>query len=260
MADWLGVDVSEDTPASKRCTKCGEDKPLNEYHPQRDGKYGIRGDCRVCVNVARRAKNSSGPRAQARAAERPGFKCCNRCWEVKPVGDFALASGGLYGVRGDCRECQHAAQAERNRKRYASDLEYRARRLAENARQRAEHPEAVRECQQRYYRKNREAVLAYSREWSRQNNLKRREYSYRQVAKRWGCKVGSVDLAAVVARYTACYLCGRDLAGSLDFDHVIPFSQGGPHIESNIRPTHRTCNRQKHARTPDQLPEGWLKL
>jgi hypothetical protein len=252
--------VPQDIPASKPCSKCGEDKPLNEYHPQRDGKDGVRGDCRVCVNAARRAKNANGPRARARAAERPGFKCCNRCWQVKPVEEFSPAKRGRYGVRGECKACASLKQSERNRRRWANDPEYRAKYLAENAKWREQNRDRHRELSKRHYRENRELKLEQGKQWRRDHRLKMIEYGHRQIALKWGVEVEPVDLAAVLARHPGCYLCGRPLETPLDFDHVIPFSQGGPHIESNIRPTHRTCNRQKHARTPDQLPEGWLKL
>lgn len=43
----------------KICTKCGEDKPLSEYH-KGAGKFGLRSDCKQCVRsrVAANYKNS----------------------------------------------------------------------------------------------------------------------------------------------------------------------------------------------------------
>ena len=40
--------MSNDTPASKACTKCGEVKPLGEFYKKKHGKYGVRADCKVC--------------------------------------------------------------------------------------------------------------------------------------------------------------------------------------------------------------------
>jgi len=47
---------------NKVCSKCGVDKPLEEYHKQKDGKFGVRGDCKVCVNTCKEAyrQNNSG--------------------------------------------------------------------------------------------------------------------------------------------------------------------------------------------------------
>ncbi len=32
----------------KICTKCGKEKELSEFHKQKDGKFGVRGDCKSC--------------------------------------------------------------------------------------------------------------------------------------------------------------------------------------------------------------------
>lgn len=37
--------------ASKRCSKCGEDKPLGDFHKQPSGKFGRHSWCRECFNA-----------------------------------------------------------------------------------------------------------------------------------------------------------------------------------------------------------------
>jgi len=32
----------------KRCSKCGEVKPISEFHKNKNGKYGVRADCKLC--------------------------------------------------------------------------------------------------------------------------------------------------------------------------------------------------------------------
>lgn len=32
----------------KRCSKCGEEKPLDAFNKERNGKYGRRGECKAC--------------------------------------------------------------------------------------------------------------------------------------------------------------------------------------------------------------------
>lgn len=50
----------------KRCTKCGEIKPLDAYHQNRYAADGRKSQCKACRNVAKRAylrgKGLSGPR------------------------------------------------------------------------------------------------------------------------------------------------------------------------------------------------------
>ena len=33
----------------KTCTKCRIEKDVSEFHKQKNGKYGVRGDCKDCV-------------------------------------------------------------------------------------------------------------------------------------------------------------------------------------------------------------------
>lgn len=40
---------------TKKCTNCGEIKPINEFYKQKDSKYGLQPECKQCNND--RAKN-----------------------------------------------------------------------------------------------------------------------------------------------------------------------------------------------------------
>jgi len=53
----------------KRCNKCGEEKPLSEYHSQRASKDGHKPSCKTCVkayNAARYQKNKEHMRRVCR--------------------------------------------------------------------------------------------------------------------------------------------------------------------------------------------------
>lgn len=50
-----------------------------------------------------------------------------------------------------------------------------------------------------------------------------------------------------------CYLCNMPIIeGSEQYDHIVPVSRGGTHTHENIRPTHRSCNARKWAKTPEE--------
>jgi len=36
---------------TKVCNKCGEEKSIDSYYKQKEGKFGVRGTCKVCDNV-----------------------------------------------------------------------------------------------------------------------------------------------------------------------------------------------------------------
>lgn len=53
------------TPKSRSCAKCGVEKPLEEFHRQKDGKFGRRSLCKVCT-----AKYREGNREKIRERAR----------------------------------------------------------------------------------------------------------------------------------------------------------------------------------------------
>lgn len=43
-----------------------------------------------------------------------------------------------------------------------------------------------------------------------------------------------------------CGICSRELAGTVEVDHILPRSAGGPDTWHNLHLVHRYCNRRKH--------------
>lgn len=49
--------------AAKKCSKCGEEKPLEQFHKQKECKGGHRPDCKVCFYAAARTRLKPGQHA-----------------------------------------------------------------------------------------------------------------------------------------------------------------------------------------------------
>lgn len=83
---------------SKRCTKCGEVKPLSEFN--RDGAHsdGRRSCCKACDSLRKRSKCNTVP---ADITE----KCCSRCGEVKPISEFYRDKRADDGLFSHCKAC-----------------------------------------------------------------------------------------------------------------------------------------------------------
>lgn len=93
--------VDPATPLSKRCTKCGKVKSLDEFHRdsrQADGRFCW---CKLCkrrpATVARQADTES---LTARGERR-----CAACKLPKPLSEYAVNSGSPTGLHHTCREC-----------------------------------------------------------------------------------------------------------------------------------------------------------
>src|SRR5947208_1437893 len=53
----------------KRCSKCGETKPLSEFYVDKNGRDGYRGDCKACMRAGaaeRYRRNPEPARERAR--------------------------------------------------------------------------------------------------------------------------------------------------------------------------------------------------
>ena len=48
---------------TKCCTKCSATKPITEFAPRRDGKYGVRADCTVCRTAYSKAQYAANKEA-----------------------------------------------------------------------------------------------------------------------------------------------------------------------------------------------------
>lgn len=71
-----------------------------------------------------------------------------------------------------------------------------------------------------------------------------------------GGNVTASQLKVILGEPSICYLCGGKVTWEdSELDHVIPLSQGGKTVISNLKWAHRRCNRIKHDLTIEELVE-----
>lgn len=58
------------SPAYKRCSRCGEEKPLDEFYPRKDVKDGREGRCKACARAKTRAWREGDPELVSAAYRR----------------------------------------------------------------------------------------------------------------------------------------------------------------------------------------------
>lgn len=174
---------------------------------------------------------------------KPDGRTCTKCGTFKPWDDFPKASNQKSGHRPRCHDC-HRAQ---NRAYVAANREScseRGKAWSKANRDRARERERTYKASGRY----RAYIAAYWR--TERFRLRATEKTMRRRLLMKSLAVGKVDYAAILAKHgRICHICSGPIGdGELDFDHVIPLSKGGPHSESNIRPSHASCNRRKKDR------------
>lgn len=257
-------------PPTKVCTKCGETKPLDDFHKSKTGTFERHAYCKVCLKAWTAARKGD-PAVQERS----------RAWR------------DAYYSRPDVIErvrrydAEHREQAARRVKVYcqrhperivaANKRQYeknQAQRCAEARAWRENNPEEARERDARSRAKNGEKRRAAYRAWYAANPEKvraakrasRQRYPEKHAeheARRRALKQGTpavekIDRVAIIARdNSTCYLCERVLSrNEITLDHYIPLSAGGPHTAANLRVACRSCNSRKWTHLPPDLQGG----
>lgn len=217
----------------KTCPRCGEARPVSEYHANRSTFDGLASECRECsrqIGAANYRKNR---------AER-------------------LA----YGRRPDVRR----RRTERQRERYRSDPEWRRKKLLACRRSYRRRKAKVLAYQRRYYRENRERHAERGREWYRRNPHHLGLASRRRRARERAAP-GTHAVADVVRLWHRqrgeCVRCGvrfgkKPEDKGFHVDHIVPISRREFGDASNNWPRNlqllcESCNCSKRDRTPAEF-------
>lgn len=104
----------------KTCTSCGETKPLDGYHKERLGKFGVRSKCIACLRDQRSA---------ARAANVESIRERERAWHAANREQISERKRARYAAHREDLAAEQAAYRARNPHR-TWEHHYRARALA----------------------------------------------------------------------------------------------------------------------------------
>lgn len=206
-----GTTVSAGT---KRCTKCGETKPLDGFYEHKSCKGGYRPVCKEChgTQVKERRKERAQDSAEAEVMREANAVRSKRWRDNNP--DKVAEVNRRY------RESNEDVLREYDRNRYAADPDGRK---------------------------------AHIYTWRTRNMDVVRGYATLREARIREAATGPVDCEAVVSRFPDCYLCGLPLTDDVHIDHVVPLSRGGAHSMENLRPTHPACNLRKNSSLLSEL-------
>ncbi len=208
---------------TKRCPKCGIDKPDDQFHKNRAGKDGLADDCKDC-NIARSRAWYASHRDEARAANHERYMK-NRDREREKRHEYYL---------------DHKGQAIERAQKWSNENPDRRREI--NRAWAAEHPDTLTRWRKSHPDSRRES----HRKWSEKNPAKLREYKH----KRRSLEVGNggsftaEEWEALCDLYVhRCLACGEKRP--LTVDHVVPIAKGGRNDIANIQPLCLSCNDKK---------------
>lgn len=245
----------------KLCTKCNQEKSVNDFHKSGSHPSGYNSACKECT----KKYHLQRPIAHSTALN-PG-KLCRVCKIEKPFEEFCIKRSQADG-RGDlCKECQktenyirhNAPEAKARRHAWNISQEGHEYRRARNSI--PEIAEKSRIYQAAYHLANREYRLGRERIRNRANPLIAREKRMRREALKKGASIGKIDYKMILERDRhICHICRSIVSPkNVHFDHVIPLSRGGAHSEENIKVSHAICNLRKHNRLMEELSSWHLR-
>jgi hypothetical protein len=92
----------------KKCTKCGEKKPLDEFYRRIALKSGYRSECKSCSDLHEKSVRKG---RKLNPVQPPKSKICPRCSKRKSSDKFYNNVGKSSGLHSLCKECSSSEQA-----------------------------------------------------------------------------------------------------------------------------------------------------
>lgn len=93
---------------TKRCSKCGEVKPISEYYTDfRRGKHRPKAHCKDCHKATAAARRAEFRKLNELKKEpiAEGYKRCCRCHDVKHITEFSRNRSKADGRHIECKVC-----------------------------------------------------------------------------------------------------------------------------------------------------------
>jgi 5-methylcytosine-specific restriction endonuclease McrA len=230
---------------SKRCSKCGDVKPLKAFAKDKRKKDGRTSACRDCFNAWYRsywAANADKELERSRT-----YREKNR--EKERERHRIYRELNLEKARASERAYQLAnAEKERKRKRAWYEAHIEQQREAARAYQ-AANIENERERSRKRYAAHIEKEHERSRRYRQANREVERAKKARRKARERGAE-GTFTANDITHLYNAqagcCAWCSQPLNGVYHIDHIVPLSRGGSNWPTNLALACEPCNLSKH--------------
>lgn len=199
----------------KKCTKCGETKPLDGFAKNRNRRDGLNGWCKECL----------------------------RQWRIDNKERHAKRKADYYYSNRESILARSKEWRERNAEVVAQ----------KKAAYRLAHRDAHLERDRLYRAANIDRARERERQYNVENPHVRWVYGYRKRCEGYGVTpiVDDFTKADVIERHgDSCFYCETGEFENLD--HFVPVKAGGPHTLENVRPSCFSCNRAKADADPDE--------
>lgn len=219
---------------TKVCSKCFIEKPTTEYYRIKDGLYGVRGDCKVCVSAKQKVYNKDNAKAIAR--------------HKKIIYDANTeknrARNKLYYQKNS-----EVIKARSIKHHYDNHEEVLARKRAYHHKNK----DLINKKKRNNRKNNPEHFAALDREWRKRNKEKvaemKRRYKHKRRSSEGRLSKGIADKLYELQK-GKCACCAGSIKDGYHIDHIMPLALGGKNTDDNIQLLRPKCNQVKSAKHP----------
>jgi len=147
---------------SKRCTKCGEVKPLTEFSRNKNTKDGLHSACKKCERESRIRKHPEIKRIKNINSD-PNIRICKYCGLEKSLSEFeSYKSGDKIKTRLECNECVEEIKSHLTKTCITCGIEKSINEYNKNSKSRDGKDSECKLCRkkykEKYYKENTEFV------------------------------------------------------------------------------------------------------
>lgn len=266
---------SEDDTPAKRCSRCQQCLPINQFYIKVKRTGQRKSHCKTCCGNATGAyrrthleqfagyshkhyhSDIEKHRAEAqryREAHPDNVRATIQRWrESHPeyAADYRAAHVEQRDTYNKAYRDEHREERHTYSKQYYRA--HREERLADQRQRRLDHAAEMAATAKRSKAKHKDRVITYNRAWRKENLALCNTYWSKRRArlKGNGGAHTPAEWAGILDRYGhRCLACGR-MDVKLTKDHVIPVTQGGTDNVENLQPLCLPCNASKGDRTID---------
>jgi len=258
---------------TKVCSRCGEEKALEEFRPHKGCRLGVRPECRECLSKVSKKYYEDNKdrilRKQRTYNEKNAERINRRNKEYREANSDELNARrrGTYYANHEERKAALRESYQNNREaRLVGQKRYREtnkEQLKERRRlDRLANPEKYKRWKSADYRRRRDEYIANAAKWARENpekalaSAKIKQHKRRAKKVEVGGSFTHQEFVRLNKHYAGrCLKCGKKT--KLTADHVQALFNGGNNYISNIQPLCINCNSSKGARDTDYRLTGW---
>ena len=230
----------------KKCSKCKEVKPIEEFHNDKTRADGHRNWCRICAVKHRRQyyKDNKDAIAQYYEDNKEAIAKYGRQYRKDNKDIVAERNKQYYEGNKD-------TIAEKHKQYYEGNKDT----IAERKKQYYEgNKDTIAEKHKRYYKTflGRKAIKAGS-----QNRRARKKKAEGKITKTVVLQVEENNRQEYGK--LACVYCGAAVSDDYHLDHRVPLARGGDNTIENLAIACPTCNLRKHTKTDEEFLEELQK-